>query len=265
MQINSEFSFNYLNKEKAFCLGVIFGDGHVDNYKIVIYSSNKDEVLNNINNSLFYNKLKIFNDKRNNGTYINLYKKTLCDELRNIYKLNSNKSKTLIFPTNIDDRFMPFFISGYLAADGSISCFDCSKYNKGLHLRVCFTSCSNNFLIGLRDFINKKTKIYSKIYKQNRNKNYIYNLSYNYGKALIVCNYIFKNTNKYLRCKRKYDNYKIFVKNINNSKRKILKLHNDGFSIIEIKKQVHKHESFIRNIIKGINIVDAYKRNLVDI
>ena len=118
LRVNPDFTLLDLNFEKAYLLGLIYGDGHVGkNNSIEICSSDLD-VIESINR-IFNYKLSITKKtKTARSIYIN--SKKLSNELRNNYALKSKKSDNITFP-NIDEKFVPHFLSGEIAADGSFS------------------------------------------------------------------------------------------------------------------------------------------------
>ena len=105
---------------------------------------------------------------------------------------------------------MPFFISGYLAADGCIS------YNKLWDCPILqFSSCSYNFLNDLQKLLIKQTGIKDKNYvrEAQRSKGSFpsnkkcYNMVFYKLKAIKCCDWIFDPTTELTRCNRKYNKY----------------------------------------------------------
>jgi len=205
--VSNEFSFKEMTKEKAFALGVIFGDGHVGE-KITIYGSKKDiDILNKINSTVG-GKCKIILDKRTeNSLYIHLNKTKLAKELQNDFQLKSNKSDNIIFP-KLNEEFVPAFISGFLAADGSIFIAD----KKRGYLRITFSSCSLVFLESIQNLLCngigiKKNNITKTKPKNQYAKKMFYCLIFNGQNAVKVCQYLYDNTTPETRSDRKFQVY----------------------------------------------------------
>jgi hypothetical protein len=251
--IPNSFNFKTLTPEKAFLLGVIFGDGHVGESNITIYSNSNDDILKNINN-IFNNKLKISKDKRTKaGTYLRICKKQLCNELRETYNLIGNKSNNIqlpILPLNI----MPFFLSGYWAADGSVILIKDKKGRYVFHTAI--TSCSKNMITDIYNLILNTLGVKGSIFckpmtsgKKINSVNPCYCLQFGDTNALRVCDWLFETSTGLTRCKRKHDQYVLYKKWVNKVKIKILKMHNEGYSCKDIKKETRRCERIIKQII----------------
>jgi len=206
-KIKCEYSFapENLTPEMSFILGVIFGDGHVGNDGITISMQDSDVIEKT--SKTFDNIFKIF--KVENMSGITLLRKKLVDEMVFHYKLCSNKAGKLIFP-DLNEKLMPFFISGYLAADG------CVSFNRLWNCFILqFTSISYNFLDDLQKFLIKETGIKNKNYICEKKKtrgsfpsnNPCYDLRFYKKNAIKICDWIFNPTTELTRCDRKYNRY----------------------------------------------------------
>ena len=201
-KVPSNFTFLDFTPEKCFVLGLIFGDGHVDKTHITIYSSLQD--IDNLEkvNKLFGGELKIRRDERSeNAISINICSKRLCNELRDEFGLVSNKSDKIIFP-RLPKNMIPFFISGFLAADGSSQIY---RY-KYLEFHLTFASTSLSFVNSIRDIVDYKTKIYKRL-PIGISKKPLYTLRYSNKVAIKACDYIYEGSIEETRCNRKYNNY----------------------------------------------------------
>lgn len=250
-KVSNKFSFLDFTLEKCFVLGLIYGDGHVDNNHFTIYSSTHDiDCLQKVN-ALFGNVHSIKKDIRSrNAISITINKKKLCDELRDNFGLVSNKSDKLIFP-NIPEEMYSAFISGFIAADGSVS-----YYEKINSLRLSIYSCSKIFLDRIGDIIAQNTKIVSNKYSKNPNANgiskkEIFIISARDNNALLACNYIFKNSTEMTRGNRKYSNYIKYKIWVDETSEQIKNLHKKGYNIKEIKMITKRQEGIISNVING--------------
>jgi hypothetical protein len=114
-RIPYEWSFFPLSPEKAWLLGLIYGDGSLrnDGLRITITSGDRD-VINNIN-ALFENTLGI----RIRPTYcdINIDSKRLWQELSTQFALTPNKSRILSYPI-LAESLKSHFVRGLLDSDG---------------------------------------------------------------------------------------------------------------------------------------------------
>jgi hypothetical protein len=110
-----EWSFFPLSPEKAWLLGLIYGDGSLrnDGFRITITSGDRD-VIDNIN-ALFENTLGI----RVRSTYrdICIDSKRLWQELYTQFALTPNKSRILSYPV-LEESLKPHFARGLLDSDG---------------------------------------------------------------------------------------------------------------------------------------------------
>lgn len=253
-KISNNFTFLDFTPEKCFVLGLIYGDGHVDKSDIKIYSNTKD--IDNLNtiNALFGNKLSIVKDKRSeNAISIKISKKILCNELREKFGLVSNKSDKLIFP-KIPEKMYTYFISGFLAADGSINVY--TNEHSTLDFYIIMQSCSFDFIKSIHDIIHKNLNIKCTIQERNPvgiSKKAQYIIKYSDTAGLKVCDYILANTTELTRCNRKYLNYMKYKIWYNEKAEQIKKLNDDGCSNKKIKEITHRHEGIISNTINGNN------------
>lgn len=195
--IGTTFSFVEMSKDKAFLLGLIYGDGSISNRKDYFNITSGDlDLLEKVKNILG-NKFKITKVKSYYRGYF--CSRKICDELYNLFGLTNNKSDKLIFP-KLDNEYMSAFISGYLAADGCIS-------GKSL----IFYSCSKQFLEDLNQYLCSKNNLELRnLYIRIKLKDHfgdkpIYVLVFNGQKAKKVCNYIFKDLPNNLVSDRKHN------------------------------------------------------------
>jgi transposase len=212
-----KFTFREMTKEKAFLLGLIYGDGSISIRKDYINITSGDIDLLTKAQEIFYPeppiKFKIKKAKDQNCWRAAIYSHKLCDELLELFQLTNNKSDKLIFP-NLDHELMPFFISGYLATDGCI--YITKKTNS---LNIGFYSCSKQHLNDLGCFLSDKTSVPLHSAYERKNirghlgKKPLYILAYSWRQAETVCEYIFRNTSEKTRSDRKFSIYTNFMRN----------------------------------------------------
>ncbi len=208
-QIDKDWSFIILNKEKAWLLGLIFGDGHVDKYVTRIYSGDL-EVLNKVN-KLFFDKLTISKRKESNTYNIAICSKKIADELHDIYFLKNNKSSNIEFPYFINDEFWNHFIRGLFDSDGS---FGIHKPRKNAqYLRFQYATCSKNMAYFLNDVLNKKLNLTIKVAERQQRGNWSKQYHINMiGSSAIKLGYlIYEGVSKNILLNRKYEIWKKFA------------------------------------------------------
>jgi transposase len=211
LKFKTSFSFKEMTKEKAFLLGLIYGDGSISKRKCYISITSGDLDLLEKSQKILGEKFKI---KRVNNYYRGqIHSVKIAEELYELFKLTNNKSDKLIFP-NLYDEFYPSFISGYLATDGCISIV--KKTNR---ITLSFYSCSEHHLHSLNEYLCNKINIEPRnILHKNKSGNQnrfgtkpIYSLTFNGTFAEKACYFIFKYLTNNLWCNRKYIVYKTYI------------------------------------------------------
>lgn len=211
VKFKTPFTFKEMTKEKAFLLGLIYGDGSISNRKCYISITSGDIDLLEKSQKILGEKFKI--KKVYNYHRGQIHSVKIAEELYDLFQLTNNKSDKLIFP-ELDDEFYPAFISGYLATDGCISIV--KKINR---IVLSFYSCSKNHLEKLNIYLCSKINIAPKnVLWKNKNGNInrfgtkpIYSLAFTGSFAEMVCNFIFKDLTSDLWCDRKYAVYKNYI------------------------------------------------------
>jgi hypothetical protein len=214
-KLRMKFTFTKMNKDKAFLLGLIYGDGSISNRQCYINITSGDlDLLEKAQNTFkkYEGEFKIEQVKGKKYYRGHTYTKKLCVELFDLFKLTNNKSDKLIWP-KLDDKLLPYFISGYLATDG---CITIAK--KDNLLQLIFYSCSEGHLQSLNEYLCYKTNLpLRKIYKRTKIKGHfgkkpLFTLNFNGIKAEKACEFIFANTTSETRSDRKFLIYKEFMK-----------------------------------------------------
>ena len=203
-------------EEKAYWLGFFYADGNISDMKSYLKKSGKYvyrmevslmasdiEHLNKLKNFLGYEKELKISKAGDRAERCRLYfnDKHMWNIL-NSYGCTPIKSLTLKFP-NIkifkNKNLIKDFIRGYIDGDGCISY--CDKDHNEMTLRILGTK---HFLENLQKQLplEKENKLSKKIN--------VYDLSFQRGRGLYICNYLYKNAKVYLD--RKYKRYKEYCR-----------------------------------------------------
>lgn len=195
------------NDDLAYCVGLLVSDGNLskDGRHIVFVS--KDRGLVKIFKTCLNlkNKVSVKNSGFNkNGKYyfvqfgdINFYR-----WLNNI-GIQSNKSKT-ISGLKIPNKYFSNFLRGLLDGDGCVTSF---KHPESRHpqIRVKFCSASKDFIIWLKDRIQKSLSIEGKIDTLPR----VIDLIYYKHNSIKLLKRIYKNSTVFLN--RKFEKAQILM------------------------------------------------------
>lgn len=146
--VPSNWSFSPVTPEKAWMLGLIYGDGSLDKrgYLITLTSGDRD-VVDHVN-QIMGGKIGI--DSRQTYWNLQICSKRLWQELDTLYSLTANKSSTIQYP-DIADAMKPHFVRGLIDSDG---CWYSDTRSSQPRLKFQFLSLSEAFIKQLRqDFI----------------------------------------------------------------------------------------------------------------
>jgi hypothetical protein len=145
--IPDNWSFAPLTPEKAWMLGLIYGDGSLSSqgYAITITSGDRD-VIDNVNMILGGN-VGIVDRK----TYLdlNICSGRLWKEIRDLYGLHPNKSKTMQYP-KLPMELQPHFVRGLIDNDG---CWYTDRRSKSPRLMFTYEACQNTLSLTLEIFL----------------------------------------------------------------------------------------------------------------
>lgn len=197
-------SFFPLTPEKAWLLGLIYGDGSLcnDGLKISITSGERD-VIDNINH-LFGDNLSVSSPK---STYqvITLHSGRLWQELNVNFALVSNKSRILCYP-DLPDEMKSHFARGLLDSDG---CWKIDTRNPRPKLLFSYVSLTREFVESLHaDFIeyvgvSPKRSVY---------KGFGFALVYSNRDAIKIGHWVYADSNSRNRCERKFAHWSQFAR-----------------------------------------------------
>jgi hypothetical protein len=198
------WSFFPLTPEKAWLLGLIYGDGSLynDGRTISICSGDCD-VIDNINH-LFGDNLSISSPK---STYrvIALHSVRLWKELNGNFALVSNKSRTLCYP-DLPLEMKSHFARGLLDSDG---CWKTDTRNPQPKLIFGYVSFTREFVESLRvDFIRHVGVSPKRTVLEGSG----FTLLYSNRDAIRIGHWVYTNSNSRNRCERKFAYWSQFAR-----------------------------------------------------
>jgi hypothetical protein len=198
------WSFFPLTPEKAWLLGLIYGDGSlcIDGRKISITSGDYD-VIDNINH-LFGDNLGISSPT---STYqvITLHSGRIWKELNGNFALVPNKSRVLCYP-ELPDAMKSHFVRGLLDSDG---CWKTDTRNPQPKLVFGFVSLTKEFVESLRvDFI----RYVGVSPKRTVHEGSGFVLLYSNHDAVRIGHWIYADSNSRNRCERKFAYWSQFAR-----------------------------------------------------
>jgi hypothetical protein len=202
-KLSTKFTFTEMTEEKAFLLGLIYGDGSISIRQDYINLTSGDLDLLEKSRDILGNKFKIYKIENSNCYRGVIHSHKLCEELFTLFGLINNKSDKLIWP-NLKPNLIPFFISGYLATDGCIS------ISRELRISLSFYSCSKEYLKNLSFHLCNQINVpLQTIYLRKPDKGHLgkkplYLLGFYGIKAKKIGEYIFQNTTPKTRSDRKF-------------------------------------------------------------
>ena len=200
----SKFKFEKIdNKDKAYILGFILGDGHINlKSQVSISVSLKDSdvvehIARYINANV--NKNYIFNKKQKKFPYANLSK-----NIKDITKFTGGYTKKERHFPRISNELERYLLLGFFDAEGCITWGRRKDYNRIWH-KVSFTS-QLKMLLGVQQMLLKYLNIATSITPKTGNDCYV--LSFSAKKDVLkFLDYLYQDGD-YIILKRKYDKYK---------------------------------------------------------
>jgi hypothetical protein len=195
-RVSPDWSFLPSTAEKAWLLGLIYGDGSLcrQGYTITIASGDRD-VIDNIN-ALFGNTLEC---RAPTSTYwdIRINSKRLWQELHTQFGLTPDKSKTIIYPS-LEEEMKPHFVRGLLDSDG---CWYLDTRNPQKKLKFGYVSLSLSFVTSLRLDLIKCVGVSSKRKVQEGSG---YRITYSNQDAIAIGRWVYADSTSETRCGRKF-------------------------------------------------------------
>ena len=201
--INSN-SFNELNEDSAYWLGIMLTDGYVDKdyYSFELCLKDKEHIekfKNFLQSKHKISKKKIrINNKICIAWRISIKDYKICEDLKKLNCTN-NKSFDVRLPV-IDDKYYPDLIRGVFDGDGSVSS------NKN----ISFCSANKDFLQDIINILNKNDISTGKIMCSR--KLYSVRISTKNDNLDRFFDFLYKKSNENNRLNRKYEKFKNLLK-----------------------------------------------------
>lgn len=198
------WSFFPLTPDKAWLLGIIYGDGSLDNDKCKINISSGDyDVIDNIN-YFFGNRLSISSPA---ATYqsITLHSGRLWKELHVNFALVPNKSRVLCYP-ELPDEMKSHFVRGLLDSDG---CWKTDRRNPQPKLVFEYVSLTKEFVELLRMDLIKYVGVSP---KRTVCEGSGFVLLYTNLDAINIGHWVYANSGPRNRCERKFAYWSRFTR-----------------------------------------------------
>ncbi len=181
----------------SYILGFLFADGNIINTKRntwfwSLQITDRDilfKIKKEINSS---HKISLKKKIENNKQLYRLQvgSKEMCVDLINL-GLTPRKSKTMTLP-EIPSKYFSDFLRGYFDGDGGVwfGFKNKKSINKIYTINTCFTSGSEEFLISLRNILNKYGVIGGSLVKKERG----FDLKYGIKNTLILYKIMYNDT-----------------------------------------------------------------------
>ena len=200
-QVRADISYLNLTPEMAWCLGLIYGDGHLSNvgHQMHIISSDRDVIEKY---AKIHGNLRIIYGKTYSQvtwTCARLYR-----ELES-YGLCANKSDKLKFP-QLHPSLLPHFVRGLIDSDGSF-------YRKGPGkladlLAFCYACICEPFMSDLRNAMVEHAGVSASLHVKSRlqkdTPNTVWFIKYSHANATKLGRWVYGPSTEAMRGERKY-------------------------------------------------------------
>lgn len=199
------------NRDKAYITGLLHADGFINlkNNQVRLKLTDLD-LIKEISDKIFTNR-KLYSDSslknkhKPNLSLVISSKKIMNDCIK--HGCVHQKTFNLQFPSTISKEFMGDYLRGYFDGDGHISIIEKFSY-KPANFKIVSTV---NWINKAMEWL-KNNNIQAKIYYDKRHDNRVAGLHITDNKSLIrFYNLIYRDVDKELYLKRKYETYKKFV------------------------------------------------------
>jgi hypothetical protein len=201
VSVPRDWSFSPLTPEKAWLLGLLFGDGSLDKQGYLITLTSGDRDVIDHANQIMGGRIGV----RSRQTHWDLQigSKRLWQELHTLYSLTPNKSRIIQYP-DISHTMKPHFVRGLVDSDG---CWSSDKRSPKPRLLFFYFSLSLSFVEGLRTDLVSYVGVSSQsnIIVRPIKSGLGYVLSYRNQDALKVGEWVYAFSSDATRCKRKYE------------------------------------------------------------
>src|SRR5581483_6493519 len=228
-KIPASWSLSPLTSEKAWFLGLMFGDGNLNrNGKLSSLCGGDIDVLDNVS-AIFGGSFRVHSHQR--LYVVNFFSPELWKEMAKQFGLTPAKAHTMRFPV-VPFDVMPHFVRGLFDTDGSF-------FNRREHgtLQCSYASASRGFVEDLRVVLAE-----NRIIKRSRaivRTGVTWSLQLNQSESVKMGYWIYTTSTAGTRCSRKYEVWKAFVDRPPRScqkKAEMVAFYRAGFSTREVAK-----------------------------
>lgn len=219
MPIYKKFNKDFFKKwtsEMAYVLGFFMADGSITvnprgSEYFAIQITDKD-ILEKIKKSIdSEHKISKRIRKPTERTIyrIQIGSKKMCEDLRKL-GIEELKTKTMKLP-NIPDKYLGDFVRGYFDGDGNVWVGYIHKHRKTktFAIRIAFVSCSEKFLIGLRELLLDKNIGKGAFCKKGKTA---FSLQYSINDSILLYHLMYDNLKSDLFLSRKKNIFEKYLK-----------------------------------------------------
>lgn len=190
------YFFDTWSKEMSYILGFFSADGNIYKDRFNITQKDKD-YLHRLANIMGFKNINIFSLENGNSSFT-ITNKYLCDRIRQLHIMD--RKSLLLGKIPVPEKFMPYFIMGYLDGDGCIC-----KWKKGNrnHYALDITLVGTyNFLNWIQAEISNLVGLPNRKVK-NKSNSKAKAITYSYNLALKLGKWLYSyNTELYLKRKK---------------------------------------------------------------
>ncbi|HEY4385952.1 MAG TPA: LAGLIDADG family homing endonuclease [Ktedonobacteraceae bacterium] len=207
LTVPRDWSFAPLTPEKAWVLGLIYGDGSISKqgYTITLTSGDKD-IIDKVNAN-FGGMLGC--EDRKTYWILKINSIRLWQELYSMYHLTPKKSRTITYPKTLE-AVEEHFVRGLIDSDG---CWYSDIRSKQPRLKFCYLSMSKNFIEDFRERLLSLVgvSINSNIQIRNVRGQDGYCIQYSNKDAIKIGEWVYRSSSALSRGDRKYEYWRRFA------------------------------------------------------
>lgn len=198
---DDDYFLNIDTEHKAYWLGFLYADGHVDNNTCALWLQARDkEHLKKFLLDINAASVPLHYDKIYNEYGITLHSKVFINNLQNLgFTSRKTYDNTAIVFQNVPDSLKKDFLRGYWDGDGCIG-----SYSKQRNYTEV-VSLNKKLLMNFVNYFNFifNDPYFSQLYENHTTKNIYYRIKFGSIKAYKVCEFLYKNSTIYLDRKHK--------------------------------------------------------------
>lgn len=211
--IKNEIAFDEYTEYSCYWAGFLAADGCVDSKNRVRVMLKYDDVnhLEKLRTFLVSTHAISVNTDKYNRCSFEVTSAHICSVLEINFNIVPNKTNKLEFPSHIPKKWLVHYLRGYFDGDGSICESFSNKNSITASLYATFASGCKNFSETLFKYLSTELNLGGHL--QEFKDSIKWQLKYNTNDALVLLNYMYKDSTVYLD--RKYALYqRIVVDNI---------------------------------------------------